>query len=263
MTGRTVVIGDIPWVAQAADAFLSKLFACSYSIAGVNVQNGNAQDHLVHRHTHRVVRGTLLLCGRPDGRLSALSSAESSVCLSLNQASSIQSIGGSCESVTIGHNPWSMSLTKKDVFLQSFRPHFLCERLVEQKAMAEGHNLRDINTSPHNMLGTYMSWAYDAKTRRKSKDKGRGWTRLDSVMEKMIQQQIERKAVNDIFQKSDVDKQGELNVEQFVRAYSEVNPQMTSEDAIKLFDEYDPKRRGSIQFDDFLMISKLPESQVW
>ena len=49
---------------------------------------------LQHRHTHRVVRGSLLLCGRPDGRLSALTSLETSVCLSINQASSIQSIGG-------------------------------------------------------------------------------------------------------------------------------------------------------------------------
>jgi len=34
MVGRTVVIADIPWVSQAADAFLSKIFAVSYSIAG-------------------------------------------------------------------------------------------------------------------------------------------------------------------------------------------------------------------------------------
>lgn len=98
MVGRTVVVGDIPWVSQAADAFLSKLFACSYSIAGLNVLSGNPADHLVHRHTHRVVRGSLLVCGRPDGRLSALTSAEAMVCLSVSQASSIQSIGGTCES---------------------------------------------------------------------------------------------------------------------------------------------------------------------
>jgi hypothetical protein len=65
MVGRTVVIGDIPWVAQSAEAFLSKIFACSYSIAGLNVHSGNPNDHLVHRMTHRVCRGTLLCCGRP------------------------------------------------------------------------------------------------------------------------------------------------------------------------------------------------------
>ncbi|KAI2497270.1 hypothetical protein MHU86_17234 [Fragilaria crotonensis] len=46
MVGRTVVIGDIPWVAQCAEAFLSKIFACSYSIAGLNVLSGNPADHL-------------------------------------------------------------------------------------------------------------------------------------------------------------------------------------------------------------------------
>jgi hypothetical protein len=90
MVGRTVVIGDCPWVAQAAEAFLSKLFASSYSIAGLNVLSGNPADHLVHRHTHRVVRGTLLVCGRPDGRLSALTTLEQSIFLSINQASSIE-----------------------------------------------------------------------------------------------------------------------------------------------------------------------------
>jgi hypothetical protein len=30
LVGRTVVIGDCPWVAQSAEAFLSKIFACSY-----------------------------------------------------------------------------------------------------------------------------------------------------------------------------------------------------------------------------------------
>lgn len=108
MVGRTVVVGDIPWVAQAAEAFLGKIFACSYSIAGCGVISGNPADHLVHRHTHRVVRGSLLICGRPDdGRLAALTTAEASVCLAVNQASSIQSIGGTCESITIGHNPSS------------------------------------------------------------------------------------------------------------------------------------------------------------
>lgn len=95
MVGRTAVIADPnPWVAQSAEAFLSKIFACSYSIAGLGVLSGNPADHLVHRHTHRVVRGSLLVCGRPDGRLTALTTLEASTCLAVNQASSIQSIGG-------------------------------------------------------------------------------------------------------------------------------------------------------------------------
>ena len=132
MVGRTVVIGDpCPWVAQSAEAFLGKIFACSYSIAGLNVLSGNPADHLVHRHTHRVVRGSLFVCGRPDGRLTALTTLEASTCLAVNQASSIQSIGGTCESITIGHNMSKLPLSYKGIFLESCRPRFLCEKLLD------------------------------------------------------------------------------------------------------------------------------------
>lgn len=93
MVARTVVVGDCPWVSQSLEAYVSKLFACAYSVASVGVLSGNPADHLVHRHTHRVMRGTLIVCGRPDGRLSALTSLESTISLSVNQASSIQNLG--------------------------------------------------------------------------------------------------------------------------------------------------------------------------
>ena len=132
MVGRTVVIGDCPWVAQAAEAFLSKIFAVSYSISGLNVLSGNPSDHLVHRHTHRVVRGTLLVCGRPDGRLPALTSLEASTCLSVNQASSIQSLNATCcESITIGHNRSKLPLSHKAIYLKSHRPMFLSEKILD------------------------------------------------------------------------------------------------------------------------------------
>ena len=73
--------------------------------------SGNPAYHLVHRFTHRVVRGSLLICGRPDGRLSALTTLEQSVCLSVNQASSIQNFGVTCESITVGHNAAKLPLT--------------------------------------------------------------------------------------------------------------------------------------------------------
>ena len=141
MTVRTLVIADIPWVSQCADAFLSKLFGVSYSIAGLNVYSGNPNDHFVHRLTHRIVRGTLIIFGRPDGRLSALSTAEMACALSHNQASSIQSFGSTCESVTIGHNPFKLQLSKSAIFLKRHRPLFLCERLlVETDAKEETMN---------------------------------------------------------------------------------------------------------------------------
>lgn len=109
--GRSLLIGDCPWVSQTLEAFVSKMFALSYSIATISVSSGNPLDHLVHRHTHRVVRGALLAVGRPDGRLNALTSAENTICLSVNQASSIQNYGVTCESITVGHNPFKLGLT--------------------------------------------------------------------------------------------------------------------------------------------------------
>ena len=85
----------------------------------------------MHRHTHRVVRGTLLVCGRPDGRLPALTSLEASTCLSVNQASSIQSMGGTCESITIGHNKSKLPLSHRAIYLKSHRPMFLSEKILD------------------------------------------------------------------------------------------------------------------------------------
>ena len=139
-----MVIGDpCPWVAQSAEAFLSKIFACSYSIAGLNVLSGNPADHLVHRHTHRVVRGSLLVCGRPDGRLTALTTLEASTCLAVNQASSIQSIGGTCESITIGHNMSKLPLSFRGIFLETHRPRFLCEKLLDDADADAGAGAAD------------------------------------------------------------------------------------------------------------------------
>jgi len=133
MTGRSVVIGDVPWVAQSIEAYLSKLFACSYSAAGLTVYSANPNDHLVHRLTHRVVRGGLLCIGRPDGRLMALTTSENSVCLSTSQASSIQSIGSTLESITIGHTPSKMGLTADAVFLKGKRKDFYCEVAIKRE----------------------------------------------------------------------------------------------------------------------------------
>lgn len=163
MVGRTVVIGDTcPWVAQSAEAFLSKIFACSYSIAGLNVLSGNPADHLVHRHTHRVVRGSLLVCGRPDGRLTALTTLEASTCLAVNQASSIQSLGGTCESITIGHNDAKLPLSYKGICLEDHRPRFLCEKMLDDHERKDNPNNTSVtcdNDTETNRPNRHSNWS--------------------------------------------------------------------------------------------------------
>jgi hypothetical protein len=60
-----------------------------------------------------------------------LTSLEASTCLSVNQASSIQSIGGTCESITIGHNKSKLPLSHKAIYLKSHRPLFLSEKVLD------------------------------------------------------------------------------------------------------------------------------------
>jgi len=235
MVGRTVVIGDIPWVAQAGDAFLSKIFACSYSIAGINVLHGNPTDHLVHRHTHRVVRGSLLVAGRPDGRLLALTSSEATVCLSINQASSIQSLGGTCESITIGHNPAGMSLTKRNIVLETHRPRFLCEQLLDhlqsREALFKGlpEDSPSSNTSPHFLLGAYTGWR--KRARGDPEDRVNSETKHQRLIELMIVRKNQKKRrihkYNSDVNSSDL----KLGVDEIVNPYQKLNSSIPRNDS--------------------------------
>ncbi|KAI2495035.1 hypothetical protein MHU86_19467 [Fragilaria crotonensis] len=279
MVGRTVVIGDIPWVSQAADAFLSKIFACSYSVAGLNVLSGNPADHLVHRHTHRVVRGSLLVCGRPDGRLMSLTSAEATVCLSINQASSIQSIGGTCESVTIGHNPSTMALTKNDIFLETHRPKFLCERLLLDENFKAINSSKVLSADPHEsdaedepstlahyLLGVYMGWAHDAQRQLQTNKSGLrqsgSKSHYEKVVESMIQEKSENKRLKTIFDAIDVDGSGTLDIDEFTSAYKMYDSSLTDGGIHALFKNIDTDGSGYIDFKEFAMCATLPKSQM-
>ena len=76
----------------------------------------------------------------------------------MNQASSIQSIGGTCESITIGHNMSKLPLSYKGIFLETHRPQFLCEKLLDEndeegasfrRSKSTDANEDDLNTLKH------------------------------------------------------------------------------------------------------------------
>jgi hypothetical protein len=70
----------------------------------------------------------------------------------VNQASSIQSLGGTCESITIGHNSFQLPLTAKGIFLKRKRPLFLCERMLVEVDAKEETETSD-TTSNHKKQG--------------------------------------------------------------------------------------------------------------
>lgn len=264
--GRTVVIGDCPWVAQCADAFLSKLFACSYPIAGLHVLSGNPSNHLVHRHTHRVVRGTLLVCGRPDGRLSSLTNNEVSVCLSVNQASSIQNIGGSCESITIGHNPSTLSLTANDIVLPSTRPEFLCERIVRMDNHGGGSERK---RSTHSIKGLYISLRQLADLRSFNDEslltENMPVTKPETkVIKEMVKEHRDLHSLQLIFNELDSTRSGKISLGAFTGKYLDMHKHdgLTEVQLCQVIQEADYAKGGYLDFDDFVALSRTSSVDI-
>ncbi|MFN7898467.1 MAG: hypothetical protein ACK5N0_02215 [Synechococcaceae cyanobacterium] len=103
---RTVVIGESPLLHQLLSNYVSKLFALSYGIASVDVQADHAADQLLHTQAHRVVRGTLLCLGIPDGRSGLLQGSQAkAVMLAGRQSDGIRHLGTGPEIVAVGSDP--------------------------------------------------------------------------------------------------------------------------------------------------------------
>jgi hypothetical protein len=105
MGKRTVVIGDLPYVHKLLRSYISKLFSLSYGIASIEVHGSNPQDRMLHDFGHRIVRGTLIFLGVPDGRRGQMQKQEeSAVIMTGKQANGIRNFGAGSEIVAIGHN---------------------------------------------------------------------------------------------------------------------------------------------------------------
>ena len=103
---RTLVIGDVPWVNQILGNYVSKLFSLSYGIASLEVHGANPENDLLHDFGHRVVRGTLLFLGVPDGRRSQkLKQQQNAVIMTGKQADGVRNIDVGPEVIVIGSNP--------------------------------------------------------------------------------------------------------------------------------------------------------------
>ena len=106
MGKRTLIIGDVTWVNQLLQAYVSKLFSLSYGIATIEVHSANPQDHLLHAFGHRVVRGTLIWLGIPDGKRSQQQQeAENAVIMTGKQAKGVRNLNIGAEIIALGNNP--------------------------------------------------------------------------------------------------------------------------------------------------------------
>ena len=102
---RSLIIGDVRWVHQLLKAYVSKLFSLSYGIASLDVHSANPQDHMLHQYGHRVVRGTLVFLGIPDGRRHPMRKEdERAVIMTGSQAIGVQNARAGAEIVAISHS---------------------------------------------------------------------------------------------------------------------------------------------------------------
>jgi hypothetical protein len=103
---RCLVVGEAPLIQLLLTNYISKLFSLSYGITALDVQGADVGDHLLHTHAHRLVRGTLLFFGIPDGRCSTLGRAQADAAmLAARQADGIRHWGTGPEIVAIGSEP--------------------------------------------------------------------------------------------------------------------------------------------------------------
>jgi hypothetical protein len=106
MGKRMLIIGDVPWVHQLLKVYVSKLFSLSYGVASLDVHGANPQDHMLHHFGHRVVRGTLVFLGIPDGRTDRLQKEnENAVIMTGKQASGVRNFQTGADIIALGHNP--------------------------------------------------------------------------------------------------------------------------------------------------------------
>lgn len=81
--GRTLVIGEEPYVKDLLAQFVSKLFSLAYEFTGfVGIHAADARSgELLHGYGHRITRGLLLFLGLPDGRWCGRERAEAAACM--------------------------------------------------------------------------------------------------------------------------------------------------------------------------------------
>lgn len=103
---RTLVISEASWLHPLLTNYASKLFALSFGITSLDIHGADGGDHLLHTHAHRVVRGTLLFFGVPDGRCGGRQQAEAdAVLLTARQADGIRNWNTGPELIAVGSDP--------------------------------------------------------------------------------------------------------------------------------------------------------------
>jgi hypothetical protein len=127
------------------------------------VHGANPQDEMVHIFGHRLVRGTLVLLGVPDGRRSQMQkNDQDAVIMTGKQADGVRNICVGPEVIALGHNPEISQKGFSDaIILSSTVDAQIAEQVpVDQQAVIE--ELRESRFSAfERLLASYvLFWAF-------------------------------------------------------------------------------------------------------
>ena len=159
---RSLVIGEAPWIHPLLTNYISKLLSLSYGLTSLDVQGADVGDHLLHTHAHRLVRGSLLYLGFPDGRSSTLQRAKADAALlTARQADGIRHWGTGPEIVAIGREP---TLNRGPFARVLALPDHTIKGSVDDQPDGRTHLVEQLRDSRfgsfHRMLGSYVFfWA--------------------------------------------------------------------------------------------------------
>jgi hypothetical protein len=146
---RSLVVGETAWVHPLLTNYISKLFSLSFGITSLDVQGGEVGDHLLHTHAHRLVRGTLLFFGIPDGRFNGWLRAEADAALlTARQSDGIRHWETGPEIVAVGTEPALQRGPFRQVFV-------LPSLAADSTAMADTPARHLIETLRESRFGAY------------------------------------------------------------------------------------------------------------
>ncbi|MBD2058134.1 restriction endonuclease, SacI family [Oculatella sp. FACHB-28] len=159
---RVLVIGDVPWVHQLLESYVSKLFSLSYGVASLDIHGANPQDHMLHQFGHRVTRGTLVLLGVPDGRRSQIQRCdEDAAIMTGKQSDGVRNTGTGPEVVALGHNPAIARKGFSDAIILRSRTNALLKETVplEQQAVIEALTEARFSSFERLLASYVLFWA--------------------------------------------------------------------------------------------------------
>ena len=141
VAGRSLLIGDVPWARRR--------WRCSRPLRS---RTRSPASPSTTWYTGTRTASCAARCWPSAGRTrpNALTAAENTICLAVNQASSIQNYGVTCESFTLGHNPFKLPLSASAIFLPKRRRNFMSEyalELYQARSSADAASLEGISAS--------------------------------------------------------------------------------------------------------------------